>query len=598
MCLGAGHGQAVRGRPVRKWVGALAVFTRLAGRAVLGKSRPVRQAVVPEIQTKGFRKQALRRVILVSMVELGVPATTILGVRERAGMPLGRNPCLSPHRQPIDHLEGLRLMSHSLPRFQNFIHGRFMANGTGEVFPVVNPATGQVIYEVEVADDSIQKAAIESARAGFVAWSAMTGAERGHILLKAVALLRERNDELAAIEVRDTGKARQEAEAVDVATGADAVEYFANLAPTIEGSQQDLGGDFFYTRREPLGICAGIGAWNYPLQIACWKSAPALACGNSMIFKPSEETPMGAIRLAEIFAEAGVPEGVFNVVQGAGDVGAWLTHDPAIAKVSFTGEVGTGKKVMAGAATTLKGVTMELGGKSPLIIFEDADLENAISAAMVGNFYTQGEICTNGTRVFVHENIYSRFMERLLQRTRNNIVAGDPMNPDTNYGALISEKHRDLVLDYIEKGVAEGATLAHGGHAFEPEDCKGGYFVEPTIFTDCTDEMTIVKEEIFGPVMSVLTFSDENEVIARANNIETGLAAGVFTNDIRRAHRVIHQMEAGICWINAYGASPAEMPVGGYKLSGIGRENGRETIAHYTQIKSVYVGMEDLDAPF
>jgi betaine-aldehyde dehydrogenase len=489
-------------------------------------------------------------------------------------------------------------MPNSIPRLQNFVHGHFFANNTGKAFPVVNPATGKVIYEVEIADESVQQAAIESARAGFIEWAAMPAVQRSRILLKAVALLRERNDELAVIEVLDTGKPLQEAQAVDIATGADSIEFFAGLAPSIEGNQQDLGGDFYYTRREPLGICAGIGAWNYPLQIACWKSAPALACGNVMIFKPSEETPMGATKLAQIYIEAGVPAGVFNVVQGAAEVGSWLTHHSEIAKVSFTGEVGTGKKVMAAAATTVKSVTMELGGKSPLIIFDDADLENAISAAMVGNFYTQGEVCTNGTRVFVHEDIYPKFMERLLERTRNNILPGDPMNPQTNFGALISDKHRKLVLSYIAKGVAEGATLRCGGHGFEPEDSKGGYFVEPTIFTDCTDDMTIVREEIFGPVMSVLTFTTENEVIDRANATETGLAAGVFTNDIRRAHRVAHQMQAGICWINSYGASPAEMPVGGYKLSGIGRENGRETISHYTQLKAVYVGMEDIDAPF
>ncbi|SFR64506.1 betaine aldehyde dehydrogenase [Marinobacter daqiaonensis] len=489
-------------------------------------------------------------------------------------------------------------MSHSIPVYQNFVHGRFLANHSGETFAVVNPATGQVIYQVEVADPSVQKAAIESARAGFADWSAMTAIERSRILLRAAALLRERNDELARVEVLDTGKPLQEAEAVDVVTGADAVEFFAGLAPSIEGNQQDLGGDFYYTRREPLGICAGIGAWNYPIQIACWKSAPALAAGNAMIFKPSEETPMGAIKLAEIFIEAGVPAGVFNVVQGAAEVGSWLTHDPDIAKVSFTGEVGTGKKVMAAAASSLKDVTMELGGKSPLIIFDDADLENAVSAAMVGNFYTQGEICTNGTRVFVQEGIYPAFIERLLERTRNNIVPGDPLDPATNYGALISEGHRKLVLDYIGKGVAEGATLSHGGRPLSPANASGGYFVEPTIFTDCTDDMTIVKEEIFGPVMSVLTFADEAEVIERANDTETGLAAGVFTNDIRRAHRVIHRIQAGICWINSYGASPAEMPVGGYKLSGVGRENGRITLDSYTQIKSIYVGMSDLEAPF
>src|SRR6056297_2677921 len=288
-------------------------------------------------------------------------------------------------------------MSASLPVVQNFVHGRFLANRTGETFPVVNPATGQVIYEVEVADESVQQAAIESARAGFAEWSAMTAIERSRILLRAVALLRERNDELAAVEVRDTGKPLQEAEAVDVVTGADVIEFFAGLAPSIEGVQQDLGADFYYTRREPLGICAGIGAWNYPLQIACWKSGPALACGNNMIFKPSEETPRGALELARVYSKAGVPDCVFNVVQGAAGVGQWLTGCPGIEKVSFTGEVGTGKKVMTSAATTLKDVTMELGGKSPLIVFEDADIDDAVSAAMLGNFYTHGEICTNCT---------------------------------------------------------------------------------------------------------------------------------------------------------------------------------------------------------
>ncbi|SFC07135.1 betaine aldehyde dehydrogenase [Marinospirillum celere] len=486
----------------------------------------------------------------------------------------------------------------SLPRYQNYVNGRLFANATGEAFPVINPGTGEVIYEMEVADTKVQEAAIESAKAGFAHWSAMTGIERSRILLRAVALLRERNDQLAAVEVRDTGKPLQEAEVVDVVTGADAIEFFAGLAPSIEGNQQDLGGDFYYTRREPLGICAGIGAWNYPLQIACWKAAPALAAGNAMIFKPSEETPLGALKLAEIFTEAGVPAGVFNVVQGDGQVGAWLTQNPEIAKVSFTGEVGTGKKVMAAAASSLKDVTMELGGKSPLIIFDDADLDNAVSAALLGNFYTQGEICTNGTRVFVQEALYPAFVERLLERTQKNIRMGDPMHPETNFGALISEKHRELVLDYINKGVEEGAKLLIGGKAAAPKGVEQGYFVEPTIFTACQDEMTICREEIFGPVMSVLTFKDEEEVISRANNVDVGLAAGVFTQNIQRAHRVIHQLQAGICWINSYGASPAEMPVGGYKLSGIGRENGRITLDHYTQVKAVYVGMSDLESPF
>jgi len=486
----------------------------------------------------------------------------------------------------------------SLITYQNYVHGQYISNGTGETFEVINPATGQVSYLVETATKAVQQAAIDSAQKGFETWSAMTPMERSRILLKAVALLRERNDDLAEGEVLDTGKPWQEASEVDIVTGADSIEFFAGLAPSIEGNQQPVGDDFYYTRREPLGICAGIGAWNYPLQIACWKAAPALACGNAMIFKPSEETPRGAMRLAEIFNEAGVPDGVFNVVQGDGRVGAWLTNHEDIAKVSFTGEVGTGKKVMAAASHTLKEVTMELGGKSPLIIFDDADLEDAVSAAMLGNFYTQGEICTNGTRVFVQAGIYPRFIERLTARTQQNIICGDPMHPDTNFGALISQDHQQKVLDYIALGKKEGATLVTGGEALQPDNAPNGFFVAPTIFTDCSDEMTIVKEEIFGPVMSVLTFTEETEVLARANDTRLGLAAAVFTQDIKRAHRVIHQIQAGICWINAYGASPSEMPVGGYKMSGIGRENGSETLKAYTQIKAVYVGMQSLESPF
>lgn len=483
-------------------------------------------------------------------------------------------------------------------RLLNFIHGKPVSNQSGETFSVTNPATGEVIYDVEVADDSIRQAAIESAREGFKQWSSMTAMARSRILLKAVAILRERNDELARYEVLDTGKPIQEADCVDVVTGADAIEYFANLAPVQVGQQQDLGGDFYYTRKEPLGICAGIGAWNYPIQIACWKSAPALAAGNAMLFKPSEETPRGAVELAKVYIEAGVPAGVFNVVHGDGDTGNWLTTHPDIEKVSFTGEVGTGRKVMEAAAANLKDVTMELGGKSPLIVFDDADISQAVSAAMLGNFYTQGEVCTNCTRVFVHESVYDAFVSELKIRTENNIKAGDPMNPDVNFGALISKKHQDLVMGYIEKGKAEGATLLTGGTTLQPDDAPNGYFVAPTIFTDCSDDMTICREEIFGPVMSILTFKDEEEVISRANNTPLGLAAGIMTKDVQRAHRVIHQLKAGICWVNNYGASPAEMPVGGYKLSGIGRENGIETLDQYTQTKSVYMGMTPLEAPF
>lgn len=479
-----------------------------------------------------------------------------------------------------------------------YIDGALCYASSGETFTSYNPATGEPLAILGQASTSDVQAAIDSAQRGFAIWSAMTATERSRILLKAVAILRERNDELAKLEVQDTGKPIQEALAVDITTGADVIEYFAGLAPTLQGEQQPLSNSqFFYTRKEPLGICAGIGAWNYPIQIAMWKSAPALAAGNAMIFKPSEETPLSVLKLAEIFTQAGLPDGVFNVVQGDARVGQMLTAHPEIAKVSFTGESGTGKAVMADSAKTLKSVTMELGGKSPLIIFDDAKLDQAVSAAMTANFYTQGEVCTHGTRVFVHQSIYPAFIEQLKARTEA-LVVGDPMDPNTQVGSLISQQHFDKVLSAIDSAKQSGATLLTGGKAVTEGSCANGYFVAPTVFIDCDDEMAFVQQEIFGPVMAVLSFVDEQEVIQRANNTDYGLAAGVFTQNLSRAHRVIHQLQAGICWINTWGDSPAQMPVGGYKLSGVGRENGIETLAHYTQTKSVLIELDDFVGPY
>ncbi|WP_028469250.1 betaine-aldehyde dehydrogenase [Neptunomonas japonica] len=484
-------------------------------------------------------------------------------------------------------------MQHTL-----YINGQYQDATSGESFITRNPATGEVLANVHQASLADVDKAVEAAQAGFLVWSAMSGAERGRILMRAVAILRERNDELAMLEVLDTGKPLQEANCVDIASGADVIEYYAGLAATIHGQQQDLGGNnFYYSRREPLGICAGIGAWNYPIQIAMWKSGPALAAGNCMIFKPSEETPLSALKLAEIFTEAGLPDGVFNVVQGDYRVGQALSRHPQIAKVSFTGECGTGKKVMADAAGSLKDVTMELGGKSPLLVFGDADLDNAVSGALLANFYTQGEVCTNGTRVFVHDSIYDEFVSKVVERTERMVI-GDPTDLNTQVGALISEEHMHKVLGFIDATKAAGARLACGGERVVDGDLAKGYFVKPTVFADCTDDMPNVKDEIFGPVMSILRFSDEEEVIRRANDTEYGLAAGVFSTNFSRAHRVIARLQAGICWINTWGASPAEMPVGGYKQSGIGRENGIETLNHYTQIKSVYVELGDVDCPY
>ncbi|HZS85582.1 MAG TPA: betaine-aldehyde dehydrogenase [Stellaceae bacterium] len=484
-----------------------------------------------------------------------------------------------------------------LPTQKLFIGGQLVDASTGEAFATVNPATGREICRVQQAGAADIERAVAAAEKGFAVWSAMTGAERGRVLQRAAALLRQRNRELAELEVRDTGKPIQEAEAVDVLSGADCLDYFGGLAASLAGQHVTLKNAFAYTRREPLGVCAGIGAWNYPIQIACWKSAPALACGNAMIFKPAELTPLTALRLAEIYAEAGLPAGVFNVVQGDAAVGRMLTAHPRIAKVSLTGEVATGRAVMADAAATLKKVTMELGGKSPLIVFADADLENAVSAALIGNFYTQGEVCTNGTRVFVERPLVAAFLDRVVERTRR-LRIGDPMAPETEIGALISAAHRDRVLSYIEAGKRGGARLLCGGGRPADPALAGGFFVEPTIFADCTDEMAIVREEIFGPVMAVLAFDSEAEVVRRANDTSFGLAAGVFTRDLARAHRVVAALEAGVCWINNYNVTPIEIPFGGNKQSGIGRENGLAAIEHYTQLKSVYVELGDVACPY
>ena len=479
------------------------------------------------------------------------------------------------------------------PTASHFIDGKYVEDTAGDAIPVIYPATGELIATVYSATPAIIDLALASGTRAQKEWASWTATDRGRVLRRAADIMRDRNHDLSVLETYDTGKPYQETSVADATSGADALEYFGGLAASITGEHIQLGEDFVYTRREPLGVCVGIGAWNYPTQIASWKAAPALACGNAMVFKPSETTPLCALKVAEILIEAGAPAGVYNVVQGYGAVGASLVTDPRVAKVSLTGSVPTGRKVYAAAAAGIRNVTMELGGKSPIVIFDDADLENAVSGAILGNFYSSGQVCSNGTRVFVQKGIKDTFLARMVERLKG-VKMGDPQDPDVNFGPMVSERQRDIVADYIKKGIAEGARLVAGGSVVKGD----GYFIEPTVFADVTDDMAIAREEIFGPVLSVLEFDTEEEALARANDTEYGLAAGVFSADLTRAHRMVAGFEAGTCYINTYNLAPVEAPFGGSKQSGVGRENSKAAIEHYSQIKGVYVAMGDVEAPF
>ncbi|KAK5944354.1 hypothetical protein PMZ80_003635 [Knufia obscura] len=459
------------------------------------------------------------------------------------------------------------------------------SNTNTKVIEAIDPSTLEPIAKIHTSSPSTLDAAISAGTTAFP---------------PAASIIRSRTQHLAIIETQSTGKPYSETSTVDIATGADVLEYYANLIASggLNGESFPLRPEaWVYTTKAPLGVCVGIGAWNYPIQIALWKSAPCLAAGNCMVYKPSEFTSLHAEELAKIYKEAGLPDGVFNVVYGGGDVGAYLTRHPDVAKVSFTGQVSTGRKVAGAAAGEMKYVTMELGGKSPVVVLPDADVESAVDGAMMANFFSTGQVCTNGTRVFVPRAMKGAF-ERCLVGKMEYVRAGDLFAESTNYGPLVSRVHYDKVVGYIRHGIeGDKAKLLYGGLDVEvltkglPEKVRKGLWVRPTVFTDCTDDMKIVKEEIFGPVMSILFYDTLEEAVRRANDTPMGLAAGVFGKDINQCHDVVRQLEAGITWVNTWGESPAEMSVGGWKQSGVGVENGRKGLEAWVKNKSTLVEM-------
>jgi aldehyde dehydrogenase (NAD+) len=457
---------------------------------------------------------------------------------------------------------------------------------------VVNPATEDVIAEVPSAGAPDLDTAVSAARAALDGpWGTMSARERGRLVRRLGERLLDRADEVARLETLHNGKPISESRHIEIPAAAECFEYYGGWSDKVMGETIPVKGNHLtYTLREPVGVVAAIVPWNFPLLLAAWKIAPALACGNTVIVKPASQTPLTALALGEIAIEAGLPAGVLNVLTGPGaELGQAIVEHPGIDKIAFTGDTSTGKGIMRGAAGTLKRITLELGGKSPNIVFADADIEAAIRGATIGIFYGKGEVCAAGSRLLVDRSIKTEFIDKLAARARK-MTAGDPMDPKTRFGALSSKKQLDTVLGYIDSGKREGATLVAGGARTDIGTGKG-YFVQPTIFTDVRPDMTIAREEIFGPVLASIEFSDVDEAIARANDSGYGLAAGVWTRDIKKAHYVARKLQAGTVWINTYNVYDTAAPFGGYKQSGFGREMSAHALEHYTQVKSVWVDL-------
>ena len=479
----------------------------------------------------------------------------------------------------------------TLPPCKLWIGGAWVDAASGATFTSENPATEEPLCEVAAAGAADVDRAVAAAREALTGpWGTMSARERGTLLWKIADALEARNADFARLETLDNGKPIFESRYVDVPAAVDALRYFAGWADKIAGETLPSHGPFVltYTLREPVGVVAAITPWNFPLIQALWKIAPALACGNTVVHKPASYTPLTALKFAELAGEVGLPPGVLNVVPGGGaEVGNALVAHPHVAKISFTGSTEVGKQVMRGAADTMKRLTLELGGKSPNIVFADADLDAAVKGAYNGIFYGKGEVCAAGSRLFVEKSVYGELLERLVERTKK-LEPGDPLHPKTRLGPLVSAKQRETVLSYVEAGRREGAKVVAGGEAASVGG--KGYFMQPTILDEVTSEMTVAREEIFGPVLVAIPFESADEAVAQANASIYGLAAGVWTRDVGKAHRVARALQAGTVWINQYNWYDSGAPFGGYKQSGFGRELGRQALEYYTEVKSVFVG--------
>jgi len=474
---------------------------------------------------------------------------------------------------------------------QLLIGGKWQNAASGKTFKTVNPATEETLAEVAEADAPDVDQAVRAARRAFndKAWSGMAARDRAKLLWKVGDLIMKHVDELAKLETLDNGKPIFESRYIDIPAAAETFYYYAGWCTKIGGETIPVPGNFLnYTLREPYGVCGIITPWNFPLLMVSWKLAPALACGNTAVVKVAEETPLTGLWLGQLCQEAGFPDGVVNIVPGFGETaGRALVAHPDVDKISFTGSTAVGKEIMRTAADTLKKVSLELGGKSPNIVFADADLEAAVKGAFNGIFYGKGEVCAAGSRLFVEAKVHDAMVEKLVERSKK-LEPGDPLNPKTRLGALVSKTQMDKVLGYVESGAREGAKpVLAGGRAGDR-----GYFVKPAIFDQVAPTMKIAQEEIFGPVLSTITFSDPDELVTQANGTIYGLAAAVWTRDVGKAHRLAQKLQAGTVWINAYNMLSAESPFGGYKQSGYGRELGRHAIDLYTQVKSVWVSLD------